>query len=67
MVQGRTIWVSLEPLPEGVEELVRWFLEAVELPEDEIRVDTKGWAASVVVARSLGRRVAVKSVIRKFW
>lgn len=66
MGNGRSIWVSPEPSPEEVEMLARRFPEVAELPEDEVREETEGWAALAVVARSLGRRVAAEAVIREF-
>ncbi|KAG1328218.1 hypothetical protein COCNU_01G021520 [Cocos nucifera] len=65
-LQRRSILISPEPSPEEVENLVRRFLEVVELPEDEVRVETEEWMATTVVARGLGRRVAAEATIREF-
>lgn len=34
--------VSPDPSPEEVMDLVRWFLEVVKLPEEEVKVESKG-------------------------
>lgn len=39
VVQGRSVWVSPEPSSEEVKELVQWFLEVVELLEEDVRVE----------------------------
>lgn len=38
----------------------------VEFPKEEVRVELEGWTALVVVARSLGRRVAMEVMARDF-
>lgn len=65
-MQGRTMWVSPEPSPEEVEELIRWFSEIMELLKEEERVESEGWATLAIVAKSLGRRVAVEMMVREF-
>ena len=59
---GCSVWVSLEPSSEEVAELIRWFSEIVKLPK-EVQVETTEWAATAVVARSLGRCVSMEAVI----
>lgn len=61
------VWVSLEPSPKEVAELVQQFPTLVKLLEEEVRMESERWAAEVVVARSLGRRVSTEVVVRKFW
>lgn len=39
---GCLAWVLSEPSPEKVADLVRWFAD-VELPEEEVRVESEGW------------------------
>lgn len=65
-VQLRSIWFSLEPLSEEMEELMRWFLEVVELSKKDMREESEGWVALAVVVRSLGQRVVVEMVEREF-
>lgn len=63
---GHAVWVSQEPSPKEVAELIRWFPEMVKLLEEEIKVESKGWASKVVVARNLGQRVSMEVMVHKF-
>lgn len=50
---GWVKWVLVDPLPEEVAELAQWYLEVVELSEDEVKGETDEWLARGLVARSL--------------
>lgn len=65
-VQGWIVWISPKPSLEEVKDLIKWFSEVVDLLEEDLREESKGWAASVVVMRSLGQRVLVDLVAREF-
>ncbi|XP_010937343.1 uncharacterized protein [Elaeis guineensis] len=47
--------------------LIRWFSEVVKAPTEALRERTEQWAATVMVARSLGRCVSLELVVRDFW
>lgn len=47
-------------------ELARWFPKIMELLEEEVRLESEGWVAIAVVARSLGRRVVVDTMVRDY-
>lgn len=53
-VLGRVVWILLEPSPEEVAELFHHFPEVMELPREEVRVESEGWAVETLVAQSLG-------------
>lgn len=65
-MQGRFAWAILKPSLEEVEELVRWFSKMVDLLEEEVRVESEGWVASMVVVRSPGWMVAMEAVVKEF-
>lgn len=56
---GQLRWVSIDPTPEEVAELVHRFPEVVVLPEEEVMKETDDWLAKGLVDRSLGRRISV--------
>lgn len=63
---GRSIWVSLEPSLDIMEELIYHFTEVVELSEDEIQTESDAWRAKGLVARSLGRKIAGEAAVHEF-
>lgn len=66
VILGHAVWISSKPLSEEMAELVHHFLEMVELPKEKVKMESKGWAIEVVVARSLDWRVLVEAVAHKF-
>lgn len=64
---GHAVWVSMESSPEEVAELTQCFLKVVEFPEKEVRVETEGWMAKGLVARSFDWRVSAKVLACEFW
>lgn len=62
----QTIWVSSEPLLDEVEELARCYPEVVELPEEEVRVQTEEWLAKGLIAKTLGRKVSMEAAAWEF-
>lgn len=65
-VLGWLIWISLVPFPKEAEDLIKWYLEVVELPEKDMGVGLKVWVVSAVVVRSVGRKVSLDLVATEF-
>ena len=42
-------------MPAVIKELIYRFSKVVQLPMEEVQVDTKAWMATIVVAKSLGQ------------
>ena len=65
-MQGRTIWISPEPTSTEVNDLSRRFPEVVEVPVEGLRERLEFWAATAVVAWSLGRWVSPEMLAQEF-
>lgn len=54
---GRSVWVSPEPLPDIIKELICRFPEVIELPDEKIKHEMDDWIAKELVAKSLDRKL----------
>lgn len=49
-----------------MDNLIKWYLEVIKFLEKDLRIESEGWVASIMVVRSLGRKVSVDLMAKEF-